>query len=530
MPLYLAFLWHMHQPYYIVGGRASLPWVRLHAIKNYLHMAELLRDYPRIHATVNLVPCLLEQIIAYVDGSTSDRLLDLSRQGHWSPEERQHLLANSFNVPEATIKAYPRYFELWQLHKEGQPFSEGDLRDLVAWFNLAWIDSRWLEKDELLRSLTKKGRGFTPADVKAILTKEMKMMERVIPLYGDLEEEGQVELTTSPYYHPILPLLVDTRSAREASPALQVFPFSHPEDATEQIREALEFHRLTFGREPAGLWPPEGAVGEGILPLLAGKVRWLASDEEVLAKSLGRAIEWDQGGQRIHPELLYQPYLLENAPSLAILFRDRYLSDQIGFVYEKWPPKSAAEDLVARLRKIRESLSGDGRPYLVPIILDGENPWSKYEDNGDLFLRHFYSLLSREEEIQTVTVSEYLAKHPPQEKIGRLFTGSWIDHNLETWIGEPAQNRAWEYLNRTRETLLAWQRDYAPADIETMGRAWQEIYAAEGSDWFWWYSSRNESPEETLLDETFRGHLANVFTLMGVPVPDWLREPIQKPN
>lgn len=380
----------------------------------------------------------------------------------------------------------------------------------------------------MLRSLVEKGRGFTTADVEAILAKQMEMMERIIPLYRELEERGQVELTTSPYYHPILPLLVDSRSAREASPELQVPPFSHPEDAAEQIRQALEFHGLTFGQEPAGLWPPEGAVGEEVLPLFAGKVRWVASDEEVLAKSLGMVIERDEGGRVIDPEVLYQPYLLEKAPSLAIVFRDRYLSNRVSFVYENWPSKSAAEDLVARLHRIKESLPENEHPYLVSIILDGENPWSKYEDNGDPFLRHLYSLLSQGEEIQTVTVSDYLAQHQPREKIGHLFTGSWIDHNLKIWIGEPAQNRAWEYLSRTRESLLSWQRDYAPADIETMGRAWQEIYAAEGSDWFWWYCNRNESPEEAILDKTFRGHLANVFTLMGVPIPDWLKEPIQQ--
>ncbi|HAL61728.1 MAG TPA: glycoside hydrolase family 57, partial [Chloroflexi bacterium] len=416
MPLYLAFLWHMHQPYYILSGHASLPWVRLHAIKNYLHMAELLRDYPRIHATFNLVPSLLEQIIAYLEGSISDRHLDLSRKGHWSPQEGRYLLANFFNLDEERIRVYPRYYELWQLREEGRPFSDHDLRDLVAWFNLAWIDSRWLEKDEVLRSLVEQGRGFTAADVEAILAKQMEMMERIIPLYQELEEGGQVELITSPYYHPILPLLVDSHSAREASPELQVPPFSHPEDAAEQIRRALEFHRLTF-KEPAGLWPPEGAVGEEILPLLAGKVSWVASDEEILAKSLGTTIERDEEGRVIDPQILYQPYLLQNAPSLAIVFRDRYLSDRIGFVYENWPPESAAEDLVAHLHHIKERLPEDGPPYLVSIILDGENPWSKYEDNGDPFLRHLYSLLSQEEEIQTIAVSDYLAHHQPREKI-----------------------------------------------------------------------------------------------------------------
>jgi alpha-amylase/alpha-mannosidase (GH57 family) len=533
MPLHVALLWHMHQPYYIdaVTGKSSLPWVRLHATKDYLHMAEVLRDHPRIHLTFNLVPSLIEQLEKYVRGETTDRCLELSLQEDWSEEEREYLLSFAFSLNwERVVRPYPRYEELLQLWQAGQAhsFTATDYRDLVAWFNLAWIDPNWLERDETLRRLVEKGRGYDKADIEAIIAKQFEMIALVLPSYRDLQERGQVELITSPYYHPILPLLVDLHAAKEASPHLSIPPvaFRHPEDGAEQIRQAMESHRARFGRQPQGVWPPEGAVGQAVLPLLERQVRWLASDEGILAQSLGTEIARDGYGHVSNPQILYQPYRVGEAQSLSILFRDRALSDRIGFVYKHWAGKEAAEDLVGRLHHIREALAGSPRPYLVTIILDGENCWGDYEHNGDLFLHHLYSLLSTAEELQTTTVSEYLERYPPEESISHLFSGSWINHNLETWIGGEEQNRAWEYLERSRDRLIAWQREYPLADLETLERAWREIYIAEGSDWFWWYCSHNVSAQDYLFDEAFRGHLSNVFILLGLPVPSWLKEPI----
>jgi hypothetical protein len=254
---------------------------------------------------------------------------------------------------------------------------------------------------------------------------------------------------------------------------------------------------------------------------------WFASDEAVLALSLGQWVQRDGYGHVTNPWFLYQPYRTRvgDAPPSAI-FRDRLLSDRIGFVYKHFEGHDAAADLVHRLHRIRENLNDLHHPYLVSIILDGENCWEEYEHNGDVFLHHFYHLLDEDPDLQAVTVSEYLAQHPPRAEITNLHTGSWINHNLETWIGEAQQNRAWEYLARTRDRLIAWQREYPLIDFEVLEQAWESIYIAEGSDWFWWYYSHNVSDQDLLFDQSFRGHLAAVYTTLGLPIPDWLQVPI----
>ncbi len=536
-PLYVALVWHMHQPYYKDGqtGEYVLPWARLHAAKDYLHMAEVLAEHPNVHVTFNVVPSLVEQLLEYAAGEAVDRVQVLSLQEAWTPDEKGYLLANCFSINwDNIIRRYPRYWQLLQLRQQAPDeavlFADDYYRDLVAWFNLAWIDPNWLERDPLLRSLVEKGRGFTIADVQAILDKQREIIAQVLPRYQQLAERGQLELAASPYYHPILPLVMDNRYARRPSPGLPLpdVPFAHAEDASEQIRRAVEAHRRHFGQRPRGMWPSEGAVCPEIVFRLAQEgFTWFASDEGVLALSVGHWPQRDGYGHVTNPRLLYQPYrtAVGDFPP-AIVFRDRLLSDRIGFVYRQFKGHDAARDLVHRLHRIRENIDDPRHPYLVTIILDGENCWEEYEHNGDVFLHHLYHLLDQEPDLRAVTVSEYLAEHEPRAEIPKLHTGSWINHNLETWIGEPEQNRAWEYLARTRDRLITWQREYSLADMDVLEQAWEAIYIAEGSDWFWWYYSRNVSDQDRLFDQAFRGHLASVYTTLGLPVPDWLELPI----
>lgn len=536
-PLYVAFVWHMHQPLYKdpLTGRYSLPWVRLHAAKDYLHMAEVLQDFPDVHVTFNLVPSLVEQVLDYAAGQAVDRCLALSRKETWTPEERAFLLSFFFHIHwDRVIRPIPRYRQLLELRQQAQAdpdlLSDTYYRDLVAWFNLAWIDPNWREQHPDLRHLVEKGKGFTPKDVERILEVQREIISRTLPTYRALQEKGQIEITTTPYYHPILPLLIHTDVARRASPDLPVPepPFAHPEDAEEQLRRAVAFHTQVFGRPPQGLWPSEGSVCQEMLPMVARLgFRWLASDEAILARSLGTAIHRDGYGHVTNPRLLYRPYRTRAGPgSPAIVFRDHVLSDRIGFVYQHMEGRQAAEDLIGRLHRIRENLNDPEGAYLVAIILDGENCWEGYEHNGDIFLRHLYGRLQEDAALQAVTVREFLERFPPTEEIGELATGSWIGGNLETWIGEPAQNRAWECLRRTREQLIAWQRETPEADVALLEQAWQEIYIAEGSDWFWWYYSRNNPAGENLFDREFRRHMGNVYRLIGLPLPEWLQEPI----
>jgi len=540
-PLYVAFIWHQHQPYYLdpATGEYSLPWVRMHATKDYLHMVELLRAYPRVRQTFNLVPSLVEQLAGYVSGQQHDLCLRISRTPveQLDARDRAFVLSFFFSINWNRILCrYPRYQQLLELRNAagGDPaaFSNADLRDLIAYFNLVWIDPNWLEQDDVLRGLVEKGRDFSPADVQAILDKHREIARRVLPAHRELQETGQIEISTSPYYHPILPLLIDNQSAREASSwlPLPTIPYAHPEDAAEQIRRGLELYQATFGRPCRGLWPSEGSVSQAAVELMAhAGLQWCASDEDILARSLGVGIGHDEYGHVTNPRVLYQPYRcpLRATSDIAIIFRDHVLSDRIGFVYGHVEGQDAANDLLHCLRRIRENLNDPGNPYLVSIILDGENCWEEYEHNGDVFLHTLYRGLSEDPTLETVTVSDYLARFPPRQEIARVAAGSWIGGNLETWIGEPFQNQAWEMVARTRQDLLRWQSDYWLADTQTLAEAWRSLYVAQGSDWFWWYYSRNTSNEDALFDRLFRAHLGHVYRSMGQPVPDWLSVPIQ---
>jgi len=536
-PLYVAFVWHMHQPYYRddLLGSFVLPWTRLRATKDYLHMAEVLAQHPDIHATFNLVPSLVEQILEYVDHGGSDEYLSVSLKEEWSPEDKDFMLSFFFSANWGKfIQPHPAYDRLLQIREKlrdrAQYLSDQYFRDLAAWFNLVWIDPNWLEREPVLRAFIGKGTGFSNEDIRTITSLHEKLLGRTINAYREMEDRGQIEMCTSPYYHPILPLLIDSQSAREATPDISLPNpiFAHPEDAVAQIKRALQFHEKHFGRSPQGLWPPEGSVSDALLALLAEHtdIRWIASDEAVLARSAGQEVYRDGYGHVTNPRFLYQPYRVSDGNGSrgpAIVFRDNLLSDRIGFVYQHMDSRQAAADMVHRLQRIRENL-GDSGPHLVSIILDGENCWDEYEHNGDPFLHSLYEMLSDDPLLATVTISEYLSTHPVQATLPHLFAGSWIGHNFETWIGEPAQNRAWEQLEQTRRHLVAWQAQHPEADEKLVERTWTEIYIAEGSDWFWWHSSRNRATEESLFDNSFRQHLANVYSLTGQMTPEWLLE------
>jgi alpha-amylase/alpha-mannosidase (GH57 family) len=544
----------MHQPYYkdTVTGEYILPWTRLHGAKEYIHMAEVLAQYPRIKATFNFVPSLTEQIKEYARGQAIDRALALSRQDTWSDDDKAYILSFFFSINWGhVVRRHPRYSQLLDLRHqvkgEAALLDDHYYRDLVTWFNLAWLDHVALENDPDLRALVEKGQSFTREDTDLVLRKQQDDLARVLPLYSHLRDRGQIEIVTSPYYHSILPLLVDSSTAQRASPGISLPGprFRHPEDAAEQIRLAVESHQAAFGEAPLGIWPPEGAVCPEILPILTHHgFRWFASDEAILASSLGIPIERDAYAHLQAPHILYQPYAVLPSPishlpsPLAVIFRDHVLSDRIGFVYQSMEGREAAEDLIHRLQVAYERLGretspalsiaeGFATPYLVSIILDGENCWESYPDYGDPFLHHLYQRLSEETTIETVTVSDYLERFPPRETIRHLATGSWIGGNLETWIGEAEQNRAWEVLGRVREELVAWQGATPGAGFDVLEDAWRQIYIAEGSDWFWWYYSRNVSGQNHLFDRAFRQHLSRVYYAIGRPVPPWLTEPIQ---
>ena len=533
--LHVAFLWHMHQPYYRdpFEGTYSLPWVRLHALKGYYDMVSILEGFPNIHQTFNLVPSLLRQILDYRQGNAIDIFLEHSRKpaGDLSPEEKRFILSNFFTCSwETMIKPYPRYWEL--LNKRGfrdpkirgedgrESFSTQDYRDLQVWFNLTWFGYRAREKKDCVKYLFQKKKDFTESDKVDLFRAQQEIIEEIIPLYQSARERGQIEITVSPFYHPILPLLIDWESAKRSMPKITLpGSFRHPEDAERQIQKAVTYYENLFGSPPLGMWPPEGAVSPEMIPLAARSgIHWIATDEGILFQSLPNPMQRNR---------LFQPYrVAHQGAEVSVVFRDRNLSDLIGFTYVKNPPKESAKDLLRHLKNIERSISGGKGDHIVLIALDGENPWEYYPDGGREFLNILYEHLSQEPSLPTVSVSEFLVLSPPQEILENLHTGSWIDQNFRIWIGSPEDNRAWGLLKKTRSLLEAETIHGANHSPETKEMAWEEIYIAEGSDWFWWFGDDFHSVNKPEFDRLFRWHLRKVYALLGKEIPESLNWPI----
>jgi alpha-amylase/alpha-mannosidase (GH57 family) len=522
----VALLWHMHQPYYedLVTREHILPWVRLHALKDYYGMAALLREFPRVRVTFNLVPSLLVQLEAFAGDSARDPYLELSLKpaDRLTESDIAFVLENFFHAQrQRMIEVYPRYKELLEKRGSGTPFSVDDLRDLQVWHKLAWIDPSYLEGDDRIRGLIVSGRQFTEEDKRLLRVVELELLNRVIPEYRDGVTRGQIEISTSPFYHPILPLLCDTDIYRRTHPAsaMPARRFQHPEDATEQLERAVACHERLFGRRPVGLWPSEGSVSDAMVPLVANAgFRWMATDEQILANTLGIGFARDGSGHLEQPERLYTPYhVTAGGGAVSCVFRDHALSDLIGFVYSGWNAEAAARDFVGRLaeagRRYRERTGGE--EGLIPIILDGENAWEHFEGGGRPFLRALYGQLQDHPELVTVTMDEACAK--PGPVLNGIFPGSWIDSNFYIWIGHRDDQRAWDQLSVARQVL-----DDAGASVEPAARAaaYEEVLVAEGSDWFWWYGDDHSSDHDEAFDDLFRRHLRNAYRLLRRPVPD----------
>jgi alpha-amylase/alpha-mannosidase (GH57 family) len=539
----LTFLWHQHQPYYPddVAGDNPMPWVRLHGVKDYYGMAVHLLEFPELRATINLVPSLLVQLEAYTQRGATDRFLEATRVPADSLSEADSLfLLDHFFMANAEhmIQPWPRYAELYHRRAAGRNsarealrrFQSRDLRDLQVWFNLAWTHPLAVERDEALRHLAAKGRYFSEEDKSVLLERHLEILRQILPLHRKLAESGQVELSTTPFYHPILPLLFDKKLAREALPDVKLprYTGGYPEDAAVHVRRAVEYHTHTFGVPPRGMWPAEGSVCQPMLPLLAQHgIRWIATDEEVLGGSTHGAVGRDGKGHVRNPEQFYRPYKVrEGDAELGIVFRDHALSDLIGFHYQRNDPAAAAEHFMGCLYGISQVVHTP-EPALVGVILDGENCWEHYPGGGVAFLRALYERCVRTPAVKTMTVGEYLQRHPPRDTLPHLFAGSWINHNFAIWVGHDEDNTAWDALHRTREHLLRRQRDGGrPAEL--LHKAWEEIYIAEGSDWFWWFGDDHSSAQDALFDYLFRKHLQNVYLLLGEEPPADLSRPISR--
>ncbi|HLI86800.1 MAG TPA: glycoside hydrolase family 57 protein [Bryobacteraceae bacterium] len=528
--IYLCFLWHMHQPFYkdLVSGEYKLPWTRMHALKDYYGMARILEEFPRIRQTFNLVPSMMAQVAEYAAGKAADPFLALALKPaeSLSPDDRAFLLRHSFySDPRHMIYRYPRYgelFDMWQGQRAsfgpaGNPggFSVQELRDLQMWSQLAWFDEEFQTADPEVAAWVERGRNFSLDDQRRMGEKQRELIGKVLPEYRKLAASGQIEISTTPYYHPILPLLCDSNIASVAHPNVPLPPrFRYPQDARVQLTMAREYILDQFGTAPVGLWPSEGSVSDEVLAI-ASEVgfTWAATDSGVLNRTLNRGVpvdglyrpyQWRQGGRKMH-----------------LIFRDHFLSDLIGFVYAKMEAAQAADDFLRRIRDNCAGIVNSGRDALVPIILDGENAWEYYHRNGRPFLRELYGRIASDPRMCAITVSEAFARFLP-ESLDHIFPGSWIDANFDVWIGAEEDNQAWTQLLRARQTYDAAA---TPAG-ERRRMAMEELLIAEGSDWCWWYGPEHDSANREEFDQLYRGHLANVYRFLDLTPPEELSRPI----
>jgi len=534
-------LWHQHQPFYkdLVTGEYRLPWVRLHALKDYYGMVKLLDEFPSVHQNFNLVPSLMVQIEDYVAGTAQDPFLSAAAKParDLSVDERRFALQYLFQAnPQNVIGRYPRYRELWERFREHgdhpdraeRYFQPQDFTDLQVLSQIAWFDEFFLQEKDVT-ALVAKGRHYSLADQKLVIERERELLARVLPAYADAAKKGSIELSATPFYHPILPLVCDTSAGALASPGLPLpqSRFRHPEDAREQIVRGLDLHEKVFGIRPKGVWPSEGSVSEEVVAIAHSLgVQWMATDEGVLGRSSGAFFARDGDGRLPAPlaEKLYTIHRYENgSAAMHLVFRDHTISDLIGFVYSGMPPAEAAKHLLGNIKEAAKPVLAKGRDAVVSIILDGENAWEYYPKSGREFLRRFYESLQREPDVEAVTISEAIARHKDFATLTSLAPGSWINANFNVWIGAPEDNRAWDYLHHAREF---YAQNAARAGEAQRKVAFDEILIAEGSDWNWWYGPEHHSANDRDFDELYRKHLSNVYQALGATPPDYLAQPI----
>jgi alpha-amylase/alpha-mannosidase (GH57 family) len=536
---YLMLLWHMHQPYYkdLAEGVYTMPWVRLHALKDYYGMVAMLKEFPEFHATFNLVPSLVSQLQEYARDDVREQAFDQAFKpvDDLSAAEKENLVESSFQMNVRNlVNRFPRLRELYDKAQAGSRrdiarlWDARDFLDLQVLSQLAWFDEIYLASDETVRKLVKKQRGYTEADKALVREKEIEIFNVTLEEYRSASARGQIELSTSPFYHPILPLLCDSNIAADSHPGVRLpqRAYRHPEDAADQLRASVRLHEEVFGRRPIGLWPSEGSVSDEVLRLAAQEgFAWMATDEGVLGRSLPASFIRHADGTLEGASELYRPYRYSaDSAQISIFFRDHHLSDLIGFVYANMQPQAAAHDLHHRIRTAAHC-AGDA-PKVISIILDGENAWEFFPGNGREFLKSFYKKVSEDADLKAVTASEAL-ELCEQGSLSHVVPGSWINANFDVWIGAEEDNRAWDLLYEARD-FFEQHKSRSIRDVSNRELAKHEVWISEGSDWCWWYGPEHSSGHDEEFDLLYRKHLSNIYRLLDESPPDNLAAPIKR--
>ncbi|MCS6985565.1 MAG: glycoside hydrolase family 57 protein [Leptospiraceae bacterium] len=526
--IYLCFLWHQHQPFYkdTLNHTYRMPWVLMHSWKDYYDMLYLVLKN-EIKATFNFVPSLAYQIQDYTQNPLMDELFAILQMSprDLDDEKLRRLFLYAFDTTDhRKIKKHSRYHSLLMRRQAGNPFSEMDILDLQMLLMLQWFGEASFLEDKRLELLRQKMGGFTPEDKEYVLNAGKKILARIIPAHQEAFVQNKIEMTTSPFFHPILPLLDSFLNARMSVPNLPLpsVEANMQDDVEKQIAFGKQYMESLLGKEIRGFWPSEGAVSASIMPAFAKyNIRYIATDSGILINSLRLS------NKSYDKKDLYHPYFYSTPHGeVALFFRDTELSDLIGFTYAHWDYEKAVEDFIERLRQISALFLHNEETPVVSVILDGENAWEHYPQNGYPFLNHLYKSIKENPWIETLTFSEVLEKHKTKRVLDKLHSGSWIYANLNTWIGHREKNQAWEYLVAAKKCFMEKSQNAKSQTLE-LDKASFELYAAEGSDWFWWYGDDFFSHFAEDFDALFRLHLRNVYTLLGEEVPPYLHRSIR---
>lgn len=527
-PLPVNILWHLHQPLYRPVGEDEfyLPWVRLHGLREYHDMAEMIERYPETAVTFNWSPVLLQQIDEYNEGYT-DRMLQLRDRpaGELSKTEQYQLVRGTFRAnPTTMIEPYP---ELAALHrkwlkdretaKRNQELSwpKEKIRDCQVWGTLMWFGFSAIELYPELKELREKGEDFSTEAKQRVREVETELLDQLLPRWKKLEQESAIEISVNPYFHPIGPLLCSYSDIEQAMPEVPQpeRQINWPEDGRWQLEEAKNMATEKFGLDEVGLWPSEGSLSNCFLEEVNNcGFKWTATAEALLHRINGN------NGDKNHSK--YRAYSWRG--EIPVFFRDTGLSDLIGFDYSQMETENAIGDIFDHFRKIKQNTEGTP-DRVLSIILDGENPWEHFLDGGEAFLDQFYSKLAQSNEFRTTTPASFLAKKPELPTVEEMPAGSWISGDFNIWGGCSEDVRAWELLAETREALRGWD-DLSEEQLE---KCWRALYAAQGSDWFWWYGEPFQSTDDGDFDQLFRNNLLQVYQEAGHPEPSYIHLPLQ---
>ena len=524
----------MHQPVYQLSPDSDylMAWVRLHAVKDYLDIVTMVEKFKNLKLNINLVPVLLDAFIDYGEKGAHDlhSRLTITPIEELTDDDKEFILNNFFDANYKTmIYPYPEYNRLFQKRQsvvevDVNDYSEQEYSDLMALFNLAWFDPEYIDEYPVLKKLIKKGKNYTQKDRIEIIEIQRDIIRKIIPEYRKLVRKHKIEVTTSPYYHPILPILMDINASKNDENNKLSEDLNMEPDAKLQTSMALERIKDLIGVKPKGIWPSEHCVSPKTLDMLNELgVEWTISDEGILADSINCEFVRDFKGYIEDPYHLVKSYQYKNG--IKMVFRNSMISNLISFEYPNFDSVMAAKDLYERIKVMQSKLlSSPDENHLLTIAMDGENCWENYPQDGNIFLNTLYELIDKDDSLETVLISDYLEREKNHKPLNKIQSGSWINRNFKLWIDEPTKDQAWQYLKNVRDDLCDFIRKnpYDP----NINAARKELFICEGSDWFWWYGEPNDSGRDSIFDYLFREHLKNIYVYIGLPAPKYLDNPI----